>query len=256
LLEALNEALAALAALCVPQSVTGLREEAVRHRERSPFFALFPVTRLSGRTGAVVDPPPANDDEGREAAIRSAMFDAAATEQRFRGEGMIVPALRQIRSEHAARLDDFMEIAEASWFVPRCREGIFARGLYAGYNLELVESTHLLIPQVENSVRAILEHRGVITSGFDRADRQNEFDLNRTLAMPELVQVFGEDLVFNLRGLLVERSGSNLRNEMAHGLIDEAGFMTGVAIYLWGAVLRLCVLSCRVATDDPDMVDR
>ena len=42
--------------------------------------------------------------------------------------------------------------------------------------------------------------------------------------MPELEHALGRDMVFNLRGLLVEQHGSNLRNRMAHGLLDVHAF--------------------------------
>jgi len=47
-------------------------------------------------------------------------------------------------------------------------------------------------------------------------------------------------MVFDLRGLLIERYGSNLRNDMAHGLLDYEAFYSGPAIYFWWLTLRLC----------------
>ncbi len=52
--------------------------------------------------------------------------------------------------------------------------------------------------------------------------------------------MLGEDIVFDLRGLLVERFGSNLRNEGAHGLMDYEEFLAPQAIYLWWLALKLC----------------
>jgi len=42
--------------------------------------------------------------------------------------------------------------------------------------------------------------------------------------------------------LLIERSGSNLRNRMAHGLINDSEFNSPIMSYLWWVTLRLCCL--------------
>ena len=57
-----------------------------------------------------------------------------------------------------------------------------------------------------------------------------------------LKMIFGEDFVFDIRGLLVERFGSNLRNNMAHGLIDHDDFYSSSGCYLWWLALRFYVL--------------
>lgn len=118
---------------------------------------------------------------------------------------------------------------------------MFAKGLHAGFENDFVTAAHLLIPQVENSIRHLLTMQGVIVSGFDRGI-QDERSLNTTLYTPEAVKLFGEDIVFDLQGLFVERFGSNLRNRMAHGLMDHTEFLSGNVVYLWWLVLHLCCL--------------
>jgi len=60
---------------------------------------------------------------------------------------------------------------------------------------------------------------------------------------PEALECFGEDLIFDLRGLLVEKAGSDLRHHIAHGLLDGSAFQTTEAIYVWWITLRVCVLT-------------
>ena len=56
---------------------------------------------------------------------------------------------------------------------------------------------------------------------------------------PDLEAIIGPDLLFDLRGILIERAGFNLRNRLAHGLISSGGFNTHGAIYLWWLVVHL-----------------
>ena len=64
--------------------------------------------------------------------------------------------------------------------------------------------------------------------------------------MEELKQIYNDDdLIFDLQGLLVEHHGSNLRNETAHGLLDDGQMGTEEAMYLWALTLRLCLMRPR-----------
>src|SRR5207253_8393936 len=121
---------------------------------------------------------------------------------------------------HHIRMDDLEQIVVDSPFIPSGREFFFAKGLYAGLMGDYVVAAHLLIPQIENSIRHVLALHGAITSGFSRQDIQNHYDLNRVLTdaglEEKLTKIFGEDLVFELKGLLVQHFGANLRNEIAH----------------------------------------
>ena len=67
---------------------------------------------------------------------------------------------------------------------------------------------HLLLPQVENSIREILTAHGVITSKLESDATQDERDLGWMLTRPEMAKIFGEGMAFDLRGLLVSASAS------------------------------------------------
>jgi hypothetical protein len=74
----------------------------------------------------------------------------------------------------------------------------------------------------------------VITSTFDLQNgTQEEFDLNRILCMKEAESRFGEDFCFSMRALFTDKNGYNLRNELAHGMMNSASFFSDAAIYAW-----------------------
>jgi Domain of unknown function (DUF4209) len=54
--------------------------------------------------------------------------------------------------------------------------------------------------------------------------------------------ILGEDAVFDLAALLVDRGGANLRNAVSHGLVDDGGLEGGLSRHLFWASLRLCVI--------------
>jgi hypothetical protein len=101
-----------------------------------------------------------------------------------------------------------------------------------------LQATHLLVPQIENSIRHVLNQRGLITTTL-RNGIQKERDINDLLPSDDVKQIFGEDLVFDLRGILIERFGHNLRNKSAHGLMPEEEFYDASSVYLWWLMLHI-----------------
>ena len=244
-----QDALFALALLGTPTKVSYLRQQV--HKQTREFIAshLFPVVMMN-EMGKVVARQPgsvlSSDPNEAEAATRFEMNKNAAHYQAFHAQAIIEPARYQINLEHSVRVKDLLPLVSNSPFVPPEREDLFAKGLYAGLTGDFFTSTHILIPQIENSVRYLLwAQQGVRTSGLDNNGIQKEYHLSTTLypsQCPEITSIFDEDTLFDLQGLLVEDSGSNLRNRMAHGLIDDSGFLHPLMSYLWWLTLRLCCL--------------
>ncbi len=238
------DALVALCGLNEFRPLDNLRTEVREQVEETPFRAFIPRARLSTagrvieRSGPVLDDPE---------SFTAAMRENLTFHQTFVTQAAILPALETIRLEHGLRLEDFLALTTRSPFVPEKRERSFARGLLEGFYGDFDAAAHLLVPQLENAIRALLEAHGAVTTTLSSGGTQNEKDLNQLLLDPLAISIFGEALVFDLQTLLTEKSGTNLRNELAHGLIDDG---TRVAFaYCWWLVLRLVLtpLLARVA---------
>lgn len=141
--------------------------------------------------------------------------------------------------EHRLREADFVDLARQSPIVPKERAGLFGNALFAGYERDFVSALHLLIPQMEHLVRVHLKQAGAKTTNLDKDGIQNENGMSTLMDLPEAEQVFGKDLSSELKSLLCDAFGPNLRNELAHGLLDEDGCHTAYAIDAWWLALRL-----------------
>jgi hypothetical protein len=240
-----QDALFALALLSTPTNVSHLRQQVQNQAREFVLSHLFPTVMMNERGKVVARQPGSvlsSDPNEAEAATRFEMNKNAAFYQAFHAQAFIEPARDQINLEHSVRVKDLLPIVSDSPFVPPEREYLFAKGLYAGLTGDFFTSTHILIPQIENSIRYLLWNRGVLPSGLDNRGIQNEYHLTTTLYCPEITSIFDEDTLFDLKSLLVEHSGSNLRNCMAHGLINDNGFLSPLMSYLWWLTLRLCCL--------------
>lgn len=232
-----NDAIFALALLAASPKVSSLRQQVQETRGLSSFFPAVIVNEV----GKVTARQPDNFDEA-EAAIRFEMYRNAILVQRLHAQAYIEPARYQINLEHNVRIQDLHSLISYSPFVPPNREYLFAKGLYAGLTGDFITSTHILVPQIENSIRYLLSQRGVLTSGIDNYGIQTEHQLSTTLYSQEIESIFDKDTLFDLRGLLIEKSVSNLRNRISHGLINDNGFLSPLMSYLWWLTLRLCCL--------------
>jgi len=236
------EVLFVLSLMGVPSKKSEVRKRTVELVSEAPLQFLIGAKKL-GQDGKVIAQRPSVLTNERE-ALEAAMFETLIFNQNFHVLTTIEPARLQIDLEHSIGVRDLLQIVSDNPFVPPGREWIFARGLHAGLRGDFLISTGILIPQLEDSVRYVLFRSGVITSGLDKKFIQEDYDLNRTLRMPEFAQIFGEDLQFDLQGLLIERFGSNLRNRVAHGLMHIREYYDSPCAYLWWITLRLCCIAC------------
>lgn len=153
--------------------------------------------------------------------------------------GMIVPALQQLREDHALTLRDFVRLAHRSAVVPLGSEGLFAQGLHAGWELRMDVAAHLLTPRIEATVRHHLKAADLPTTLLSRDGREDEVSLPALLDRSEVADVFGSDVAYELKGLYAGRFGQNLRHDVAHGLLHDSSANTTATIYAWWFVLRL-----------------
>ena len=95
------------------------------------------------------------------------MFQQAGLIQDLLALFCIESARRQIAEEHDVQFDDMLGIVVNSPFVPTDRAKLVSQGLLSGWAGDFVVATHLLVPQVENSLRHALRVRGYRVSNLN-----------------------------------------------------------------------------------------
>ena len=238
-----QEAILNLAMLAASSSIVQLLEHVEYSREHAPISSRITrkIVNAAGRVVAERPPLTSEDPEERAAAERLEMFRIAGLQRVQIVLGVVEPARAQINEEHGAQAD-WTWLTTDNPFIPEGRGVIYSMGLQAGLSGDFLVATHLLIPQLENSLRYILVQLGEIASGIDDNLIQDEFLLDRVLRHERLTGVLNEDTIFDLKSLLIERSGGNVRNLMAHGLLDAQHFESSDMRYAWWLILRLCCL--------------
>jgi hypothetical protein len=169
--------------------------------------------------------------------------------------GVLMPALGVLQTEHRFALDTLQRLCSDSPTVPAGHVDLWARGLHHGLNGDFPSAIALLVPQLEQLVRLQMRAAGAFTLVVDPdTGVESEKGLGALLGMPEATAVLGESLAFELRALLVEQEGANLRNHVAHGLLTDGQAWSAYALYAWWLALRVAVVPVwlsRIPHTDP-----
>lgn len=220
-----------------------LKEFAEKMLREHPLQALFASTHLS-RDGRVVAKRPgfgfgSVESEEYQVTLWAEMVKHYSMEIGLIAQGQLLPALDVLSLEHRVREADLEYMVRNSPIVPAGRASLIAKGLFAGFERDLVSALHLLVPQVEHLVRWHLKSAGVKTTTLSLDGIETENGLSTLVDLPEVVAIFGEDLSFELKALFCDAFGPNLRNEVAHGLLDSPNCQTAQTFYAWWLVLRM-----------------
>src|SRR5690606_33537480 len=124
-------------------------------------------------------------------------------------------------------------LAEASPFVPSTHAPLFALGFARMFQGDYATASHLLFPQLENSLRHVLMLANRDPSKIEQDLIQGDRTLSALLEVngAELEALFGEDVVYQIDILFNFRPGPALRNEAAHGKLPWAAFFHHPAIF-------------------------
>lgn len=246
--KSVDEAIFALCCLAKPPSTTKLKQE-VRDQARVAVLGSLFTSEVLNSRGRVVARPPGLEgaaDDLKHEGLRWRMFRNAQLSRSLTVQAMLNPARLEILFVHAPdRLDVASLIQYSPWVPPGHAESI-TRALVAGFQGDMLVAGHLVPPQLEAMVRHIVESRGGITSMLEPGGLQPERPLSVLLETPEAEQALGAAGVFELQGLLVDPLGTNLRNEVAHGLRDDSGMFSEEVLYGWWLLLRYCVLTSKL----------
>lgn len=244
----LEEGLMYFAGLNSGPNHSSLQTSAKETLQGSFISSIFGSTQMSSDGRVVGKTPPMNlnageEDPSNQAVLNRQIQQHFGIETQLIVEGMILPALRQLVLEHRVTKELLKALCQHSPIVPENRENLLSYALWLGFEGDFGSAIHLLCPQVEHMVRIKLKEAGAHTSTINPGGIENENGLSTLLELPEASGIFGTDLCFEFKSIFTDSLGSNLRNEVAHGLLDDNSSFSVSTIYAWWMVIRLVVHS-------------
>ncbi|MCH5277979.1 MAG: DUF4209 domain-containing protein [Desulfovibrionaceae bacterium] len=235
----IQEALLAFANLYYFANYQAIKDKAIKQIQEYPIPALFPSMIINNDGRIVAKTLGILSGEENAEAIFSQMVRIYLDHLGVIVHGRILPAKRILHLEHYFYKNDIYSIVKNSSIVPIGRELIITKALYAGFENDFITYTHLGIPQIENMIRFNLKKVGARTSTLNQDGTESENSLNTLIDLPEATEILGENLAFEIKALYCSQFGPNLRNETAHGLIEEDKCCSEYSIYSWWLMFKI-----------------
>lgn len=237
--------------LCVIQKIpetTDIRKQVEESIKNHVFMHIASETLIdsSGKTKAKKEALLGSESTKREAAVLTEMYRCVGSEWAVIVQGVIEPARMQINADHRINKEDFNCLLNGNPLVMVDRKSLLALGLWYGMLGRFSESAHILVNQLENILRLALIQNNLIPVSITPRGIQKDFTLSKifTSFESDLKKVFTEDIYFNLRALLIEEYGANLRNNLNHGLMSYDEIENSVSSrYLWWITMHILFLA-------------
>ena len=116
-------------------------------------------------------------------------------------------------------------------------------------------ASFLPIPVREKVKNQVLNRTGILNTIFPAAilgkggkliakSRPVKKPDGTILELEGVKESLDEDLIFALNTIFCSKFGFNMRNNVAHGMLDDQAFQSFKALYIWWFALKFCYLFC------------
>jgi len=242
------DALAAFATLAPPLDEASTRENAAKTLEGT-ISHIFRSSTFSSDFRKVASRP-GSSGQADEDAVWAEMVRTVYFHSQLLGKGIIQPAQEVLTTEHRFSRQYMVSLCMESPTVPEGHETLWGEGLALGLGGSYGAAVSVLVPQLEQVVRVMLRRHDVYTLIVDEDGVESEKSLNALLDMTEAEDIFGAGMVMEMKAMLAVQGGPNLRNDIAHGLLDDNSAWSYSALYMWWFCLRLVTSPVIAMMDD------
>lgn len=222
------------------ESKAAIKKRTIEECNSDPLSNLFGNNLLDSQGQTIVKFSPLDDkDPEKDPQLELHMFQNSLRIQRIVGNIWVNNVLCYIRNKFL--IDDSMLefLTKDNCIIPERRERIFRNGIGMFLRGEYCEAMHILAPQMENLFRNIAKEVGGLTTTLSDDGLSQKKVLGTVFTLPELLDAYDNDILFTFQGLLNEQAEANIRNKIAHGIIEEAECSSGECLFFGALVIKL-----------------
>lgn len=222
-----------------------IKKRVIKDRKKHIFTSMAEMTLIK-ENGQIIKKLPMLDiqqPEQDKEALELHMHHYMLEQQQLMGDVAIRKMLSLISERFEIDSSKLEFLVKDNPIIPEGREKIFLSGISMFLKGEYYEAMHILAPQLENLFRNIAKEAGALTERLEDDGSSTEKVLKSIFSLPELLDCYNNDILFMFRGLLNEQAGANIRNKIAHGIIEESECSSGACLYFGVAVIKLLLLT-------------
>ena len=209
-------------------------------KNESALVRLFPSARVDHK-GRQIFSLPVLPLDGEltidNEAVQQHMWDKARQLQELNAQIVLKYGYQEIGRRFSFTEEDIDFLVEKNALIPKGREKVIRRGLLIGLQGDFYSALHILIPQFENIIRHLVELCGGASYFIEANGDLKVSAIGTLLNNPELNECYDPDVLFCLKGLLDQKTGSNLRNDIAHGVLEPGN--SSISLYFVALMIKL-----------------
>lgn len=218
-----------------------IKSRVIKELKEFPPAHLFGKNLINAHGQTILPLPPLDirNPEKDPKLLELHIYQNALKKQQMAGDIWVKNTLSFIKDKFTVENSMIDFLIKGNPIIPEGRERIFQKAICMFLRGEFYEAIHILAPQTENLFRNIAAKVGGLTVTLENDGSSMEKVLSSIFSLPEMLDSYDNDILFTFRGLLNEKAGANIRNEVAHGIIEEAACSSGVCLYFGAAVIKL-----------------
>lgn len=221
------------------------KKKVLESLEISPLSHLFSnnIINEHGQTVFVLPSLDFSNPEANKTSFELHIHHAMLEHERITGSMFLTFALKYIREKFDVKSESLEFLVSDSCIIPDERKSIISKGLYCAFVGEYYEALHILAPQAENLFRYIAKEVGGLTLTLGDNGASEEKSLKSVFDLDELKECYDNDILFMFKGLLNEKAGANIRNEVAHGIMNPYRSFSGECLFFLCVFVKLLAIS-------------
>jgi hypothetical protein len=153
--------------------------------------------------------------------------------------------LNKLVKEKGLNEKDVLDFISSTPIIRKERLEIIQHGLKAYFANDMLTAIHVLIPQIEEAIRNLVEMSGGIVLKKNRGGGYQLRTFDDLLRDQIVIDVLTEDYADYFRILLTDQRGWNIRNNVCHGLVGPQLFNNQVGDRVLHALLCLGFINER-----------
>ena len=215
------------------------KKEYLIESSKNSFFSNFFATTVLDAKGRIryVLPP----SDGANKQDKDKVLEHQASEHYAMFADAFVYRYLHIVKKHMNITKEKLEfLVEDNAFIPEDRKESFLKGLFAGFELDIITAMSILMPQIENAIRCMVAECGVVVYKIYDNGVEECLSLDTILKLPEVEEIFEENFLFNLKVFFTSDYGFGMRNIVGHGLLSDRELQSSHCLAVWWFVLRMC----------------
>jgi lysyl-tRNA synthetase class 1 len=212
----LDKAIMRVAAHFVPK--TAFAKQLVEEQKKgAPLLSMIKsvIVSADGQPEAIIDP---NDEEAK--------LHQQINQYMGFMQMLLRASLQRLFDKFSISTDNITSFIYQSPIFLESRRSLIEAGVQAYFDGDFVKALHVLVPQVEDTLRSMTAKAGIpIHKTVSGASGITEVkSMNGILKEERVRSMLTEDIWRYLSVLYIDRRGLNLRNNIAHGLMNPAAF--------------------------------